>query len=453
MNERRFRCRSSSAPARPAAAAILLARAGWSVALVEKAALSAPQGLRRVHRGEQPAAARRARPRRALDAQAGPPLRRVALMRGDALVVAAAAAGGAWRRWGRALGRETLDTLLLEQARAPVCRDLAAVVGAGARRRVPARLRCALPTLRCRSTATQRRRHLARAPSRRGAWLVGAAAFGERPRVDRGRPATCSPSRRTSATRARRRPAAGAVVRGGYGGMVVADGGVTTLAGCIRRDRLDPARGSVRRARRRRRRGPLKRECRGVATRSPAPCATAPGSPRAARPGSALGSASGTGCSASAMRPARRIRSSAKASAWRCNRPGCCALCSTRAVRGCSMRDAASVHARVAATGAMAARFMPRLRLAAAFAHAAMRPRSPALRGAGRALARLADPRCARGGKLRCAAEAMPFVAGAGLAAVARRVTGAASSRYSTASTPCAASRSSGWRSSTSAST
>ena len=57
--------RSSSAAASPAAtAAILLARAGWSVALVEKTSVPAPQGLRRVHRRAEPRAARRARRRR-----------------------------------------------------------------------------------------------------------------------------------------------------------------------------------------------------------------------------------------------------------------------------------------------------------------------------------------------------------------------------------------------------
>ncbi|MEO7708196.1 MAG: FAD-dependent oxidoreductase, partial [Caldimonas sp.] len=100
-------------------AAILLARAGWSVALVERQRFP-----RRKVCGECIAASNLPLLAglglgAAIDAQAGPPLRRVALMRGDRTVVAdLPAAASAAHRWGRALGRETLDTLLLEQARA-----------------------------------------------------------------------------------------------------------------------------------------------------------------------------------------------------------------------------------------------------------------------------------------------------------------------------------------------
>ncbi|MDB5731210.1 MAG: dependent oxidoreductase, partial [Variovorax sp.] len=100
-------------------AAILLARAGWSVALVEKqrfprrkvcgeciAASNLPL-LHALGLGER------------FEAEAGPELHRLALMRGEHTVLATlpGAASGV-HRWGRALGRETLDAMLLEQARA-----------------------------------------------------------------------------------------------------------------------------------------------------------------------------------------------------------------------------------------------------------------------------------------------------------------------------------------------
>ena len=100
------------------AAAILLARAGWSVALVEKQ----PFPRRKVC-GECIAASNLPLLEAlglgpAFEAAAGPELRQVALMNGDRQIVAdLPAATPENYRWGRALGRETLDTLLLKQAR------------------------------------------------------------------------------------------------------------------------------------------------------------------------------------------------------------------------------------------------------------------------------------------------------------------------------------------------
>src|SRR3982751_5643548 len=100
-----------------AAAAILLARAGWSAALIERQTFP-----RRKVCGECVAASNLA----LLDAlgvgsefdrRAGAELRRVALLRGADTIVAELPDGesGA-RRWGRALGREQLDTLLADAA-------------------------------------------------------------------------------------------------------------------------------------------------------------------------------------------------------------------------------------------------------------------------------------------------------------------------------------------------
>ena len=113
--------------------------------------------------------------------------------------------------------------------------------------------------------------------------------------------------------------------RSGYGGMVVADDGIATLAGCIRADRLQ----DLRSAQPGSRAGDvfesmLRRECGGVAAalagarREGAWLASGP-----LRPGIRLGQRLGRGDAASfasATRRARRIRSSARASAWRCSR-------------------------------------------------------------------------------------------------------------------------------------
>ena len=99
-------------------AAILLARAGWSVALVEKQAFP-----RRKVCGECIAASNlplldALGVGGAFAARAGPPLRQVALMRGERSIVAALpAADDARHPWGCALGRETLDPLLVGAAR------------------------------------------------------------------------------------------------------------------------------------------------------------------------------------------------------------------------------------------------------------------------------------------------------------------------------------------------
>ncbi len=98
-------------------AAILLADAGWSVALVEKQRFP-----RRKVCGECVAASNlplfdALGIGDAFAAMAGPELRRTALMSGAHTVCADLPAGADVKhRWGRALGREHLDTLLLARA-------------------------------------------------------------------------------------------------------------------------------------------------------------------------------------------------------------------------------------------------------------------------------------------------------------------------------------------------
>src|SRR5204863_6484375 len=99
-----------------AAAAILLARAGWSVALIERQSFP-----RRKVCGECIAASNLALLEALgigaeVEARAGAELRRVALMRGAETIVAALPAANGAHRWGRALGREHLDTWLGDAA-------------------------------------------------------------------------------------------------------------------------------------------------------------------------------------------------------------------------------------------------------------------------------------------------------------------------------------------------
>jgi flavin-dependent dehydrogenase len=218
-------------------AAIRLARAGWSVALIEKATFP-----RRKVCGECVSASNLP----LLDAlgigqqfesSAGPELRRVGLMHGDCVIEAdLPAARGARFRWGRALGRETLDTLLLERAAAAGAQvlqpwSIQAIDG------TPGNWRCRIQEQGAAATSIlhsrvaidahgsweplRTERHAARAPS--GADLL---AF------------------KANFSNAALRDGVLPVVSldGGYGGMVVADGGMCTVACCLRRDRLEACR-------------------------------------------------------------------------------------------------------------------------------------------------------------------------------------------------------------------
>jgi len=245
-----------------AAAAILLARAGWSVALVERQAFP-----RRKVCGECIAASNLALldalgVGAAVEARAGAELRRVALMRGDETIVAALPAGAGAHRWGRAIGREHLDTWLADAAQA-----------AGATRFQP----WALEAIGGRAGDFALKIRPIAGPGVEIEFVAGVvvAAHGS------WEPLPCE-------RQARRQARAGSDLfafkanfhaaaiasdllpvlsfASGYGGMVVADDGIATLAGCIRDDRLQALRadrpgmraGDVFEAM-------LRRECRGVA--------------------------------------------------------------------------------------------------------------------------------------------------------------------------------------------
>lgn len=243
-------------------AAILLARAGWKVALVEKQRFP-----RRKVCGECVAAsnlplldALGIGPQ--FEAAAGPALRQVALMRGAQTIVAdLPPASGTRHIWGRALGRETFDTLLAAEAGkagAVVLQPWAIQSFGGP----PGNHRCEVRAVDSAHTLTLQAPVLIAA---HGSWESVPASRSKRHR-----------DRRASDLFAFKANFSGATLAdgllpvisfdGGYGGMVVSDHGIVTLACCIRRDQLD----ACRRAAPGLRAGEaveamLKRECRGVA--------------------------------------------------------------------------------------------------------------------------------------------------------------------------------------------
>ncbi len=245
-------------------AAILLARAGWSVALVEAkpfprrkvcgecVAASNLQLLEVLGVGE------------ALRRRAGPELRRVALWWGEESIIAGLPAGtdAGGQPWGRALGREHLDLLLLEQARAAgattfqPCSALAVREEAhGAAYEVDLAKDRLLVTV-CAPVVIRAHGSWEPAPGE------GSRCGGEH------RPSDLFAFKATFQDAALDHGLLPVLAfAGGYGGMVVAGDGLVTLAGCIRRDRLAACRreggGTSSRA------GDtieafLRRECRGV---------------------------------------------------------------------------------------------------------------------------------------------------------------------------------------------
>ncbi|MEO8428639.1 MAG: FAD-dependent oxidoreductase, partial [Verrucomicrobiota bacterium] len=100
-----------------ATAALLLAQAGWSVALIEKARFPRKKVCGEFLSATNFPLLRRLGVASVFRELAGPEIRRVGLFAGDAILSAAMPhAAHAIDGWGRALGREHLDTLLLERA-------------------------------------------------------------------------------------------------------------------------------------------------------------------------------------------------------------------------------------------------------------------------------------------------------------------------------------------------
>ena len=356
-------------------AAIQLARAGWSVALIERQRFP-----RRKVCGECIAASNLPLLQAlgigdAFHARAGPELRQVALLQGDSAVTAdLPAADQGCFAWGRALGRDTLDSLLLDQARAAGASvfqpwAVQAIVGtAGA-------WQCAFRALESAAVLRLRASVVIDAHGARG---------GLPPHRPDHRRACSAADLFAFKANFSGAPLPGGVISvlaldGGYGGMVLADGKTSTVACCIRRDRLRDLRAAAPGLRA----GDaveawLQRGCAGVqralqgAVRDGPWLASGPLDPGVHldaddgvfRIGNAAGEAHpilGEGMSMA-------LQSAALLCSLLLGQPGTTAVPDGSAQAGLQRRYAA----------AWRQQFAPRLRLAAVFAHLAMRPRSAA---------------------------------------------------------------------------
>ena len=410
-----------------ASAAILLARAGWSVALVERQRFP-----RRKVCGECIAASNlplldALGIGAAFDRLAGAELRRVAVWQGHRSVVAplppADRADADGHRFGRALGREHLDTLLVAEAEAAGTAlfqpwALRSIEGEAGRFR-----------LRLRPTGSSGDGSAAGSASDGGGDLdmeagVVVAAHGsweplpsERAERRRARAPSDLFAFKANFRGARIAPDLLPVLafEGGYGGMVVADDGIATLAGCIREDRLDRDRA----AHPGDRAGDvfeqiLRRECAGVAAalagarREGGWLATGP-----IRPGVRLGQGDGVFRIGNAAGEAHPIVGEGISMAVQSAFLLASLLASDRAVAADAPASAAAQRRLLHKyEQRWRRRFSVRLRVAAAFAHVAMRP----------AAIGLAWPLLARwpgalvqgarwSGKTRCAPEAARLAA------------------------------------------
>jgi flavin-dependent dehydrogenase len=221
--------------------AILLARAGWSVALIERQRFP-----RRKVCGECVAASNLPLLQALgigddFDARAGAALRQVTLLCGnDAVTAALPAAADDRFPWGRALGREVLDGLLLEQARAAGAAVLQpwavqSVSGAAGAWQLEIRAVESAALLSLRATLVV---------DAHGSWEDLPS---DRRKRREARGAADLFGFKANFTEASLPAGAISVLAldGGYGGMVVADGGMATVACCIRRDRLGALRAAA----------------------------------------------------------------------------------------------------------------------------------------------------------------------------------------------------------------
>ncbi len=216
-------------------AAILLAQAGWSVALVEKQAFP-----RRKVCGECISATNLPLLHAlgigsAFDAVAGPDIREVGLYAGDVMVKAPIPAFTVQHPWGRALGRDHLDTLLLARA---------AELGATILQPCMVKRIDRDGALQvCHATGADGDAVSLSAPvliAAHGSWEPDPS------QETKHRPQRASDlfAFKANFNNARLEPGLLPVLAfpGGYGGIVLGDHGRTTLAFCIRRDALRESR-------------------------------------------------------------------------------------------------------------------------------------------------------------------------------------------------------------------
>jgi flavin-dependent dehydrogenase len=217
-----------------ACAALLLARAGWSVILVERKNFPRPKVCGEYLSATNLPLLDRLGLGAVFREKAGPPVRKVGLYAGNVTLQAdLPRPPGPNPEWGRALSRERLDTLLLERARQAGA-DVRQPFQARSLGREGDRFRCGLESLENGAAAEASARIVVAA---HGSWDPG-----------------------TLLTQPPRRPAAPAdllgfkahfhgaclgpdlmpllAFPGGYGGMVHCEGNRVSLSCCVRRDRL-----------------------------------------------------------------------------------------------------------------------------------------------------------------------------------------------------------------------
>ncbi len=365
--------------------ALQLARAGWSVALIERQSFP-----RRKVCGECIAASNLPLLQSlgiadAVDALAGPQLRQVTLLQGDRAVTADLPTAAHERYpWGRALGRETLDSLLLEQAR-----------GAGAVVFQPCTVQAILGSrgawhceVRVLESAALLRLRASVVVDAHGSWEDLPSARPKR-RQSRSAADLFAFKANFSGSTLPVGQISVLALDGGYGGMVVADGRLMTLACCIRRDRLSNLRslapglsasGAVE--------AWLQRECAGVrqalqgASRDGPWLASGP-----LDPGVRMNAADGIFSVGNAAGEAHPILGEGMSMALQSAALLCSHLLGQH--RPAAVPDevldkvldkvpgaAAQAGLQRAYVAAWRREFAPRLRVAAVFAHLAMRPRS-----------------------------------------------------------------------------
>lgn len=354
-------------------AATWLAQAGWSVALIEKQDFPrrkvcgecvAASNLPLLHAlGVGPA----------FEAEAGPELQQVALLCGERRVTARLPpSDDGSQPWGRALGREVLDGLLLDRAQA-VGATVLQPWQVETVRGTPGAWQCALRGV---GSGSLLRVHAPVLIDAHGSWesLPGDPAA---PAAAR----TAGPSGllgfKAHFTGTALPPGTIHVLAldGGYGGMVVAGQGLCTVACCIRRDRLRDLRsqrpglsaGEVVEAW-------LRQQCRAVvqaldgATRQGAWLACGPLAtgrhPLARDPVFRIGNAAGESHPILGEGMSMALQSATLLCAQLLREPALRRPPTVAALADCQRRYAQ----------AWQRDFRPRMRLAAAFAHAAMRP-------------------------------------------------------------------------------
>jgi flavin-dependent dehydrogenase len=386
--------------------AIQLARAGWSVALIERQRFPRSKVCGECISASNLPLLEALGIGPAFDALAGTHLRQVRLLRGDGSVTADLPRADHERYpWGRALGRETLDALLLEQARiagAVVFQPCAVRAIRGA----PGAWHCEVRGLE--PAALWRLRATVMVDAH-GSWEDLPS---DRPKRRQARSAADLFAFKANFLNSPLPAGQISVLAlgGGYGGMVVADHGTTTLACCVRRDRLNELRsGAAGLSAGDAVEAWLQRECSGVrlalhgASRDGPWLSSGP-----LDPGVRLGADDGIFRAGNAAGEAHPILGEGMSMALQSAALLCSHLLGQRA--GSAVPGlAAQAGLQRAYVAAWRRQFVPRLRLAAVFAHLAMRPRTSA------ALVRLAQlwPRLltqgARwGGKVRLAELAAP---------------------------------------------